>query len=99
MALQYEYLKSSSPKDAFLPSLVEIGSLVLEKKISKIRQCIFTISYLSSLGKTAEHIIKKKIKSSSPKDAKFALNWAIGSGEEDFYTLLIYFHYLLIISP
>ena len=41
----------------------------------------------------------KKIKSSSPKDAKFALNWAIGSGEEDFYTLLIYFHYLLIISP
>ena len=57
VALQYEYLKSSSPKDAFLPSLVEIGSLVLEKKISKIRQCIFTISYLSSLGKTAEHII------------------------------------------
>ena len=56
--------------------------LVLEKKISKIRQCIFTISYLSSLGTTGEHINKKKLKSSSPKDAKFGLNWAIGSGEE-----------------
>ena len=28
----------------FVPSLVEIGSVVLEKKILKFRQCIFTIS-------------------------------------------------------
>ena len=34
-----------------MPSLVEIGPVVLEKKISLFRQCIFTISLLSLLGK------------------------------------------------
>ena len=34
----------------FAPSLVEIGSVVLEKKIFEFRQCIFTISLLSPLG-------------------------------------------------
>ena len=34
-----------------MPSLVEIGSVVLEKKIFKFRQCIFAISLLSLLGK------------------------------------------------
>ena len=31
--------------------LVDIGLMVLEKKVFKFRQCIFTISYLSPLGK------------------------------------------------
>ena len=35
----------------FVPSLVEIGSVVLEKKIFKFCQCIFAISLLSPLGK------------------------------------------------
>ena len=35
----------------FVPSLVEIGPVVLEKKIFKFCQCIFTISSLSPLGK------------------------------------------------
>ena len=34
----------------FVPSLVEIGSVVLEKKIFEFRQCIFAISLLSPLG-------------------------------------------------
>ena len=33
-----------------MPSLVEIGSVVLEKKIFLFRQCIFAISLLSPLG-------------------------------------------------
>ena len=35
----------------FMPSLVEIGPVVLEKKILKIFQCIFAISWLSPNGK------------------------------------------------
>ena len=35
----------------FVPSLVEIGSVVLERKFFKICQCIFAISQLSPLGK------------------------------------------------
>ena len=34
----------------FVPSLVEIGSVVLKKKILKVGQCIFAISLLSPLG-------------------------------------------------
>ena len=35
-----------------MPSLVEIGPVVLEKKIFfYFRQCTFAISYISSLGK------------------------------------------------
>ena len=35
----------------FVPSLVEIGPVVLKKKIFKVCQCIFAISLLSHLGK------------------------------------------------
>jgi hypothetical protein len=34
----------------FVPSLIEFSQLVLEKKILKIFQCIFTLSLLSLLG-------------------------------------------------
>ena len=34
----------------FVPSLVEIGSVVLEKKIFEFRQCILVIALLSPLG-------------------------------------------------
>ena len=39
------------PKGCFVPSLVKIGSVVQEKKIFKFCQCIFAISWLTSLGK------------------------------------------------
>ena len=35
----------------FVPSMVEIGPVVLDKKIFKFRQCIDAISKLSSFGK------------------------------------------------
>ena len=38
-----------------MPSLVEIGSVVLKKKNFKVRQCIFAISLLSPLGKERGH--------------------------------------------
>ena len=50
-ALHLNKLEYPSPKDALCPSLVENGSVVLDKTILKFHQCIFTISELSSLGK------------------------------------------------
>ena len=51
-----------------MPSLVEIGSVVLEKKIFKVHQCIFTLSYYLPLEKgVALHL--NKIESPLPKDA------------------------------
>ena len=38
-------------KESFVPSLVEIGPVILENKIFKFCQWIFTISLLSPLGK------------------------------------------------
>ena len=38
-------------KGYFMPSLVEIGPVVLEKKIFNFHQCIFAISLLSPYGK------------------------------------------------
>ena len=37
-------LKSSSPKDAFYQSLVDIVPVVPEKKNLKFRQCLFAIT-------------------------------------------------------
>ena len=41
--------------ECFLPSLVKIGSVVLEKKIFKFRQYIFTFLLLTPLGKRRGH--------------------------------------------
>ena len=49
-ALYWNKLESPSHKGCFVPSLVEIGSVVLEKKIFKFHPCIFTISLVSPLG-------------------------------------------------
>ena len=38
-------------RECFVPSLVEIGLVVLENKILKLRLCIFAISLLSPLWK------------------------------------------------
>ena len=34
----------------FVPSFFEIGPVVLEKKVFKLRQCVFAIALLSLLG-------------------------------------------------
>ena len=38
-------------QECFVPSFVEIGPVVLERKFFKFRQCIFAISLLSPFGK------------------------------------------------
>ena len=55
-------------KGCFVPSLVEIGPVVLEKKIFKFCQCIFAISQLSTLGK-GRVLHLNKLEFTSPKDA------------------------------
>jgi hypothetical protein len=47
--------------------LIDFGLLVLEKKILKKFQCIFTLSLLSPLGKGLSHSFKK-FEYPSPKD-------------------------------
>ena len=47
VALHFNKFEFPSPMYA----LIEIGRGVLEKKIVKFHQCIFTISFLSTLGK------------------------------------------------
>ena len=82
----------------FVPISVEIGSVVLENKISKFCQCIFTFSYLSSLEKgKALHLNKPD--SPSPKSAKFCWNPLCGFWEEDFSISSMYSCYFVIISP
>ena len=41
VALHLNKLESPSPKEALCKNLVEIGPVVLEKKIFKFHQCIF----------------------------------------------------------
>ena len=77
-------LKSSSPKDAFYQSKVEIGVLVLEKKFLNICQCNFAISKYLPLERDGRlHL--NKLESTSPNllCAKFGWNWPTGSGEEE----------------
>ena len=48
-----------------MPSLVEIGPVILENKISKVRQCILAIPLISPLG----FLHSNKYESPPPKDA------------------------------
>ena len=49
--VRYLYNLESLPQGCFVSSLIEIGKVVLEKKIPKICQHIFTIGESSSLQK------------------------------------------------
>ena len=51
-----------------MPSLVEIGPVVQEKKIFKFCQCIFAFFFLSPLGKRWDRLFEK-FESHLPKDA------------------------------
>jgi hypothetical protein len=46
----FEQFRIPYTQEWFMPSLIEIGQLVLEKKIFKNFQCIFTLLWLSPLG-------------------------------------------------
>ena len=43
-----------------MPSVIEIGPSVLEKKVIKLLQCIFVISLFSPLGKGRDPLFEKK---------------------------------------
>jgi hypothetical protein len=64
--------------------LNEIGSLVLEKKIFKNFQYIFTLLLLSPLGKGG-NLLMNNSESPSLKMicANFGYNWPSGSGEDE----------------
>ena len=68
-----------------LPSLVEVGPVVLERKIFKFRQCILTILLLSPLGKGWGPTFEQNLNPLYPRMlcAKFNRNWPCGFGEED----------------
>ena len=81
-------------------SLVEIGPVVLEKKIFKFHQCIFAISKLSLnylLLDKGGALLWNKRASTSLKDA-FGWNGLSCFGEEDFQ-ISMYFHYFITIFP
>ena len=84
----------------FVPSLVEISLVVLEKMIFKFRQCNFTISELSSLGK-GRGTSFKKLESPPPKDAlcQVWLKLAQWFLKRFFFNFVNVFHYFIIISP
>ena len=67
----------------FMPGLVEIDRMVLEKKIFIFPQCKF--SQLSPLRKKVWPFIWRNLNSLHPRMlcAKFGWNWPGGSGEED----------------
>ena len=70
----------------FVPGLVEIGPVVLEK-ICKVFQCIFTILYYL-LSESGVVLPLTKLEFPLPKDSKmlcgkFGWNWSCASGEED----------------
>ena len=81
-------------------SLVEIGSVVLEKKIFWFCQCIFHYFIIISPRKGTGPFIWTKLNPLHPRIlcAKFGWNWLSGSGE-DFLISSMYFHYFVIISP
>ena len=70
----------------FVQRLVEIGPVVLEKKILKFRQCIFAICVIISPWKRAGLFIWTNLNPLHPRMlcAKFSWNRPSGSWEEDF---------------
>jgi hypothetical protein len=61
--------------------LIEFGLLVLEKKIFKNFQCIFTLSLLSPLGEELSPSFKVNSLQQRMICAKSCQNWPSGSGE------------------
>ena len=77
-----------------MPRLVEIGPVVLERKILKFLQCIFgALHFLPLENGGALHL--NNLEYLSPKDALsivpslVEINWPSGSGEENFLILSV----------
>ena len=79
--------------------MIEIGPVVLEKKIFKICHVFSQFrNYLSLEKGGAPHL--NKLKSPTAKhDLWFGWNWPSDSGEEDFLNLSMYFRNFIIFSP
>ena len=100
-ALHFNNLKSPSPKDDKVLSLVDTGPLVMEKKIFKIRQCIFRNFVIFTCWNRMWPFSWTYLNVNHPRMhyCKFGWNWTGGSGEKDFLILSMYFHFFVIISP
>ena len=87
-------------QQCFVQSLIEIGPVVLGKKILKFRQYIFSFVIISP-SKRVWTFIGTKLNSHHQRMlcAKFGRNKLGGSGEEDFSISSMYFHHFIIFSP
>ena len=87
------------PKD-FVPNLVEISQVVLEKKIFKLSLIYFRYFVIISPFKRAGPFIWKNLNPLHPRMlcGKFGWNWPCVSGEEDFFNFVnifsLFLHYL-----
>ena len=88
-------------KGCFVSNLVEIGPLVLEKKIFSISSKYFHYFVIISPWKRVGPFIWINLNPLHPRMlcAKFGWNWPCGSREEDFLISSMYFRYFVIISP
>ena len=79
-------------QQCFVQSLIEIGPVVLGKKILKFRQYIFSFVIISP-SKRVWTFIGTKFNSHHQRMlcAKFGYNWLTGSGEEIFVNVLSLF--------
>ena len=91
----FEQTSIPLPKDAFLPSLVQIGQTVLEKKIFKYFQYNFTILPLCPLGERLGPSFKQTWISFTQ---GCFVPWPSGSGEEVFLIQQFLFTFLQL-SP
>ena len=81
-----------------MPSMIEIGPVVLEKKIFKICHVFSQFRNYLSLEKGGVHHLNKLKSPTAKDDLWFGWNWPSGSGE-DFLNLSIYFHNFVITEP
>ena len=90
----------SFTKGCFVTSLVEIGPVVLEKKMFKFRQCIFAIALLSPLRKGHGPSSEQTwIPFTQGCLCMFGWNLPSGSWEEKIKISSMYLWYFIIISP
>jgi hypothetical protein len=89
------------PQEWFVPSLVKIGPVVLEKKIFKSSHPIFTFLWLSPLWREPAALYWNKLEFPLSKDILYEvwLNLVCGPGEEDFLKCSENFYSFTIISP
>ena len=87
--------------ECIVPSLVEIGLVVLEKKTFLISSVYFRYFLIISPWKRTWSFIWTNLNLFQLKMhcAKFGWNRLSGSGKEDFLISSVYFRYFLIISP